>query len=114
LHNTYEYIAVYVDDLAIAIKRPKEVVDILEQMYKFKTKTCAITFHLGMAFFRDEDNTLFLSLFKYIAKLTMNYEQMCWPTPKAKIFHHHWTRDTTLRPTHPICWMPKVPKCISP
>jgi hypothetical protein len=36
--NTHEYIAVYVDDLAIAIKKPKEFVAILEQAYKFKTR----------------------------------------------------------------------------
>jgi hypothetical protein len=35
--NTYEYIAVYDDDLAIAMKKPKELVDVLEQKYKFKT-----------------------------------------------------------------------------
>jgi hypothetical protein len=29
--NTYEYIAVYVDDLAIAMKRQKEFVEVLEQ-----------------------------------------------------------------------------------
>jgi Reverse transcriptase (RNA-dependent DNA polymerase) len=36
--NTYEYIAVYVDDLAIAMKKPKEFADILEWTYHFKTK----------------------------------------------------------------------------
>jgi Reverse transcriptase (RNA-dependent DNA polymerase) len=55
--NSYEYIAVYVDDLAIAMKKPKEFIDILERTYKFKTKgNGPITFHLGMDFFRDEDN----------------------------------------------------------
>jgi hypothetical protein len=57
--NTYDYIAVYVYDLAMAMKRPKTFVDILEQTYKFKTKgTDPITFHLGMDFFRDGNNTL--------------------------------------------------------
>jgi hypothetical protein len=36
--NLYEYIAVYVDDLAIAIKNPKELTDILEKKRKFKLK----------------------------------------------------------------------------
>jgi hypothetical protein len=36
--NTYEYTAVYVDDLAIAMKLPKEFVEILEQLSKSNTK----------------------------------------------------------------------------
>jgi hypothetical protein len=58
----YEYVAVYVDALAIAMKNPKEIVDILEKKHKFKTKgTGPISFHLGMDFSRNEDNTLCLS-----------------------------------------------------
>ncbi len=53
--NKYEYIAVYVDDLAIAAKDPKQIVDVLMNQYKFKLKgTGPITFHLGMDFFRDD------------------------------------------------------------
>ena len=84
--NGYEYIAVYVDDLAIAMKNPKEFVDILETQYKFKTKgTGPIVFHLGMDFFRDEDNTLCLSSTKYIEKLMMNYERMFGQQPKQNV-----------------------------
>jgi hypothetical protein len=36
--NTYEYVTVYVDDLAIAMKDPKEITDILERKHKFKIK----------------------------------------------------------------------------
>jgi Reverse transcriptase (RNA-dependent DNA polymerase) len=32
---TYEYIAVYLDDLAIAMKNPKEITNILENKHKF-------------------------------------------------------------------------------
>jgi hypothetical protein len=37
--NLYEYIAMYVDDLAIAMKDPKELTDILvlEKKYKFNS-----------------------------------------------------------------------------
>jgi hypothetical protein len=84
--HTYEYIAVYVDDLAIAMKKPKEFVDILEHTYKFKTKgTGPITFHLGMDFSRDEDKTLCLSSTKYVEKLMMNYERMFGQHPKKNI-----------------------------
>jgi hypothetical protein len=34
----YEYVAVYVDGLAIAMKDPKEFTDLLEQKHKFKLK----------------------------------------------------------------------------
>ena len=65
-NNLYEYIAVYVDDLAIAMKDPKELTDILEKRHKFKLKgTGPITFHLGMDFTRDDDNTLCILPTKY-------------------------------------------------
>jgi hypothetical protein len=48
-----------VDDLAIAMKNPKEYMDVLENKHKFKLKgTGLIAFHLGMDFTRDEDGTL--------------------------------------------------------
>jgi Reverse transcriptase (RNA-dependent DNA polymerase) len=43
--SIYEYIAVYVDDLAIAMKNPKKFTNILETKHKFKLKgTRPITF----------------------------------------------------------------------
>jgi Reverse transcriptase (RNA-dependent DNA polymerase) len=67
---------VYVDDLAIAMKNPKELADILEKQLKFKLKgTGPISFHLGMDFTRDEDNTFCISPTKYIDKLVKNYEK---------------------------------------
>jgi hypothetical protein len=58
-NNQYENIAIYVDDLAIAMKNPKEYMDVLENKHKFKLKgTGLIAFHLGMDFTRDEDGTL--------------------------------------------------------
>jgi hypothetical protein len=84
--NTYENIAVYVDDLAIAMKRPKEFVDVLEQRYNFKTKgTGPINFHLGMDFFSNEDNTLCFSSIKNIEKLMTNYEGMFGQQPKQNV-----------------------------
>ena len=86
LGNIYEYVAVYDDDLAIAMKNPKELVDILEGKHKFKTKgTGPISFHLGMDFSRDDDNTLFLSSSKYIEKLLKKYEWMFGQQPKQNI-----------------------------
>ena len=84
--NIYEYVAVYVDDLAIAMKNPKDFVDILENKHKFKTKvTGPISFHLGMDFTQDEDNTLCLSPTKHIEKLMKNYERMFDELPKQNV-----------------------------
>ncbi|GAX27530.1 hypothetical protein FisN_UnNu102, partial [Fistulifera solaris] len=52
--DVYEYVAVYVDDLALAMKDPDAFVKILTDKYNFKLKgTGPITFHLGMDFSRD-------------------------------------------------------------
>ena len=56
----YEYIAVYVDDLLIASKKPEAIIHDLEKKYSFKLKgTGKVTFHLGCDFFRDEDGVLY-------------------------------------------------------
>ena len=57
--NLYEYIAVYVDDLAIAAKDPQAICKILMDNYNYKLKgTGPISFHLGCDFYRDQDNVL--------------------------------------------------------
>jgi Reverse transcriptase (RNA-dependent DNA polymerase) len=82
-NNQYEYIAVYMDDLAIAMKNPKEFTDVLEKKHKFKLKgTGPIAFHLGMDFTRDDDGTLCISPTKYIEKLIKNYEKSFGTKPK--------------------------------
>jgi Reverse transcriptase (RNA-dependent DNA polymerase) len=82
-NNQYEYIAVYVDDLAIAMKNPKEFTDVLEHKHKFKLKgTGKIAFHLGMDFTRDDDGALCISPTKYIENLINNYEKSFGIKPK--------------------------------
>jgi len=50
--SKYEYIAVYVDDLAIAAADPRKIVDVLINHYKFKLKgTGPIAVYLGIDFF---------------------------------------------------------------
>jgi hypothetical protein len=69
LDDMYKYDALYVDDLAIAMKKTKAFVNILVKKHKFKTKgTGPISFYLGMDFSWDEDNTLCLSSTKNIEK----------------------------------------------
>jgi hypothetical protein len=70
----YEYAAVYVDDLAIDMKKPKEFISILEGINKFKTKGSGpLSFHLGMNFHRDNDGTLCITSLKCIEKMVGNY-----------------------------------------
>ena len=71
------------DDLAIAMKDPKEFIDILEKKYKFKTKGSGpISFHLGMDFHRDNDGTLCVTSLEYIKKMISNYEKTFGELPK--------------------------------
>ena len=73
--NIYEYIAVYIDDLAFAVKDPQAFVDNLKSNYQFKIKEAGpLEFHLGADFFHDEDGTLCMASLKYIEKLVTSYE----------------------------------------
>ena len=77
VERIWEYIGVYVDDLAFAMKNPQEFVDILEKKYGFKLKgTGPITFHLGCDFFRDSDGVLCMAPMKYIEKVIANYSKL--------------------------------------
>jgi hypothetical protein len=90
--NHYEYIADYVDNLAIGSKAPKEITDELKNTYKFKLKgTGPIKFHLGCDFYRDEDGTLCFGPKKYIEKMVDAYLRMFGSKPTAKVQYteHH-------------------------
>ena len=79
----YEYIGVYVDDLAIASKDPAEIVRILREEYKFKIKGDGhIAFHLGCDYFRDADGTLVAQPKEYIQKMMNTYIQFFKESPK--------------------------------
>jgi hypothetical protein len=84
--NIYEYIAVYVDDLAIAAKDPKSITDTLMDKHKFKLKgTGPITYHLGCDFFRDSNGVMCSAPHKYIDKMISSYEQMFGCKPKTNV-----------------------------
>ena len=79
----YEYIAAYVDDLAIVSRDPSSITDSLVNVFNFKLKgTGPIEFHLGCDFFRDEDGVLCYAPRKYIEKLIDNYERVFGRKPK--------------------------------
>ena len=68
-HNLYDYIAVYVDDLAIAAHDTHKIISLLEDIYKFKLKgTGDITYHLGIDFHHNKYGVLCMSTKKYIKK----------------------------------------------
>jgi hypothetical protein len=79
----YEYIAVYVDNLLIAARKPKEIISKLQEEHKFKLKGVGpLTYHLGCDYFRDNDDTLCYGPRKYIVKLMDQYESMYGCKPK--------------------------------
>ena len=72
----YEYIAVYVDDLAICVKDPQVFCDTLQQDYKLKLKGVGpLSYHLGCGYTRDEDGTLVADPRKYVDKILESYEK---------------------------------------
>ena len=66
----WEYIAVYVDDLAFVLRDPEAFVKLLVGNTKYKLKGIgSIAFHLGCDFFRDKDGVLCQAPKKYIEKM---------------------------------------------
>ena len=79
----YEYIAVYVDDLAICMKDPKAFCDTLKEKYKLKLKGVGpVNYHLGCGYTRDEDGTLVADARKYVEKILESYEKTFGEKPK--------------------------------
>jgi len=80
----YEYIARYVDDLAIASRNPGKITDELQSKYKFKLKgTGPISYHLGCDFYRDSTGTLCMAPNRYIDRMVSTYEQIFGSKPKT-------------------------------
>ena len=83
----YEYITVYVDDIAFALFDPQTFIDTLKNKYNFKIKEAGpLAFHLGADFFRDSECTLCMAPQKYIEILTASYEKMSGEKPSAKMY----------------------------
>ena len=81
--DTYEYIAVYVDDLLIAAKDSLAITKCLEEKHLFKLKgTGPLQYHLGCDYFKDDMGTLCSGPRKYIEKMMDQYEKMFGMKPK--------------------------------
>lgn len=80
-----EYVAVYVEDLLLAMVDPQDFVQHLMDKYQFKFKgTGAVTFHLGVDFTCNPDGTFVMSFKKYIERMMTEYKQMFWESPKYR------------------------------
>jgi hypothetical protein len=78
----YEYIASYVDDLAIVSKEPSKIIESLEKQ-GFKLKGVGpMSYHLGCDYTRDPDGTLSYGPRRYIEKILDSYEQMYGEQPR--------------------------------
>ncbi|KAL7570791.1 hypothetical protein ACA910_014420 [Epithemia clementina (nom. ined.)] len=81
--KVYEYIAIYVDDLAIAAINPAEICQTLRDKFKFKLKGDGpLEYHLGCGYWRDPDGTLVADPKKYIEKMMEWYENEFGERPR--------------------------------
>jgi hypothetical protein len=82
----YEYLAVYVDDLLMAMEDPKSFCDTLKRKHKFKLKGDGpINYHIGLNYQRTKDGVLVQRPEKFIDKMMESYKRMYGSFPnKAK------------------------------
>ena len=79
----YEYIAVYVDDLAIAAKHPQAFCNELKKKYNLKLKGVGpLEYHLGCTCKKDPDETLAADPRRYVNKILESYERMFKEKPR--------------------------------
>ena len=79
----YEYIAVYVDDLAIAAKDPQAFCNELKKRYNLKLKGVgSLEYHLGCTYKKDPDGTLAADPRRYVNKILESYERMFKEKPR--------------------------------
>ena len=79
----YEYIAVYVDDLAIAAKDPQAFCNELKNKYNLKLKGVGpLEYHLGCTYKKDPDGTLAADPRRYVNKILESYERMFKEKPR--------------------------------
>ena len=79
----YEYIAVYVDDLAIAAKDPQPFCNELKKKYNLKLKGVGpLEYHLGCTYKKDSDGTLAGDPRWCVNKILESYERMFKEKPR--------------------------------
>ena len=84
--DLWEYVDVYIDDLAFVVRDPKSFVNTMTRKYKYKLKgTGSIFFHLGCDFFRDGDGVLCMDPRKYIDEIVDGYKMMFGEKPNTNM-----------------------------
>ena len=79
----YEYIAVYVDDLAIAAKDSQAFCNELKKKYNLKLKGVGpLDYHLGCTYKKDPDGTLAADPRRYVNKILESFERMFKEKPR--------------------------------
>ena len=81
--DIYEYISLYVENLAIYARNIKRLMDALKKKYKVKIKWKGkISSHLAYDFFCDSDSILCFPPKIYIGKIVQTYMTMFGTKPK--------------------------------
>ena len=79
----YEYIAVYVDDLAIAAKDSQAFCNELKKKYNLKLKGVGpLEYHLGCTYKKDPDGTLAADPRRYVNKILESFKRMFKEKPR--------------------------------
>ena len=79
----YEYIAVYVDDLAIAAKDSQAFCNELKKKYNLKLKGVGpLEYHLGCTYKKDPDGTLAADPRRYVNKILESFGRMFKEKPR--------------------------------
>ena len=83
--DAYEYIATYVDDLAIAAKDCQALCENLKSQCGYKLKGDGpLTYHLGCDYIREPDGTLLATPKQYVAKILEWYEKRYGEKPRKR------------------------------
>lgn len=79
----YEYICLYVDDLAVMAENPSDIFRMLREVggYKIREED-GIKYHIGGDFTRDPDGTLCYGAKTYIKRMLANYQRMFGTMPQ--------------------------------
>ena len=84
----YEYIAVYVDDVAIAAKDPQAFCNELKKKYNLKLKGVGpLEYHLGSTYKKDHDGTLAADPRRYVKRF-LNLMKGCSRRNQESPGHH--------------------------
>ena len=74
---TYEYIAIYVDDLLIASNKPQQNIQDLNEKFKLQIKGDGpLQYYCGCDYKQDKDGTQGAQPTKYINKILQSYKKM--------------------------------------